>query len=54
LSCLVTWLLTGRSDSRIRLRKGGACLVKFDEQVRRDSGTLSWLLTPRQLARTSG
>jgi phosphohistidine phosphatase len=54
LGGLVTWLMTGKSDSRIRLRKGGACLLEFESQVRRDSGTLSWLLTPRQLARTSG
>jgi phosphohistidine phosphatase len=54
LSCLVTWLMTGRSQSRIRLRKGGACLLEFESQVRRDSGTLNWLLTPRQLARSSG
>jgi phosphohistidine phosphatase len=52
LSCLVTWLLTGKNDSRVRLRKGGACLLKFDDQVRRGLGTLSWLLTPRQLVRS--
>ncbi len=54
LGCLVTWLMTGRSESRIRLRKGGACLLEFESQVRRGSGTLNWLLAPRQLARSSG
>ena len=49
LSTLVTWLLTGRQESRILLKKGGACLLEFDLQPRRDSGTLSWLLTPAQL-----
>jgi len=31
------------------LKKAGACGVEFETAVRRDSGTLSWLLTPRQL-----
>lgn len=54
LSHLVTWLMTGRNDSRIRMRKGGACLVEFDAAIRGESGTLSWLLTPRQLAAERG
>lgn len=56
LGCLVTWLMSGRSESRIRLRKAGACLLEFESAVHRDSGTLSWLLTPRQLCsdRSSG
>lgn len=49
LSTLVTWLLTGQSDSRIELGKGGACLVEFELAPRRNTGTLIWLLTPRQL-----
>jgi len=49
LSTLVTWLLTGKAESRIRLKKAGAGGVEFETAVRRDSGTLSWLLTPRQL-----
>lgn len=50
LSSLVTWLIAGRHESRLRLRKGGACLIEFDSAVRHDSGILSWLATPRQLA----
>lgn len=53
LGALVTWLLTGRSESCIRLKKGGACLVEFESEPRRDSGTLNWLLTPRQLTTLS-
>lgn len=49
LSSLVTWLLRGRDESRLRLKKGGACLLEFESQPHRDSGTLNWLLTPRQL-----
>lgn len=54
LSTLVTWLLTGRGESRIRLKKGGACMLEFESDVKRDSGILNWLLTPRQLAQSSG
>jgi phosphohistidine phosphatase len=53
LSSLVTWLLAGGSQSRIRLKKGGACLLEFESQPERDSGRLMWLLTPRQLTRAS-
>ena len=51
LGTLVTWLLAGGNQSRIRLKKGGACLVEFDSEPQRDSGILNWLLTPRQLVR---
>jgi phosphohistidine phosphatase len=49
LTTLVTWLLTGHAESRLQLKKGGACLLEFDSRVKRDSGTLSWLMMPRQL-----
>jgi phosphohistidine phosphatase len=49
LTTLVTWLLTGRAESRVELKKGGACLLEFDSGVKRDSGILNWLLTPGQL-----
>jgi phosphohistidine phosphatase len=49
LSMLVTWLMTGSQESRIQLKKGGACLLEFESVPRRNSGTLLWLLTPRQL-----
>ena len=38
LGTLVTWLLAGGNQSRIRLKKGGACLVEFDAHPQRDSG----------------
>jgi phosphohistidine phosphatase len=49
LSGLATWLLTGNTQSRIELGKGGACLIEFEGAMRRNTGTLVWLLTPRQL-----
>jgi phosphohistidine phosphatase len=49
LSGLVTWLMTGNDESRIELKKGGACMLTFDSNVRRGAGTLLWLMSPRQL-----
>lgn len=49
LSGLVTWLMTGEKDSRIELKKGGACLLHFDGPAAAGKGTLRWLLTPSQL-----
>ena len=54
LSCLTTWLLTGKRESGVRLKKGGACLLEFEEEAQRGVGTLNWLLTPRQLAEKTG
>lgn len=49
LGALVTWLMTGSGESRVQLKKGGACMLDFDSEIRRNSGTLLWLMTPRQL-----
>ena len=49
LSTLVTWLMTGMQESRLQLKKGGACLLEFESAPRRNAGSLLWLLTPRQL-----
>lgn len=49
LGSLVTWLLMGSNDPRIELKKGGACLIEFESQPARKSGTCLWLLTPRML-----
>ena len=49
LGSLVTWLMSGGDQSRIQLKKGGACLLEFDSTPVHNSGTLLWLLTPKQL-----
>jgi phosphohistidine phosphatase len=49
LSGLVTWLMTGFDDSRLELKKGGACLLHFDDEPSKGTATLRWLLTPSQL-----
>ena len=51
LSGLVSWLLTGRADpSLVELRKGAACLLRFDDDLpQKGKACLEWLLQPRQL-----
>jgi phosphohistidine phosphatase len=49
LSRLVTWLVSGIDAERVALKKGGACLLKFDDPVAPGSATLRWLMTPTQL-----
>ena len=49
LSLLATWLIAGLDESRITLKKGGACLITFDKSAARGEGTLEWLLGRRQL-----
>jgi phosphohistidine phosphatase len=49
LSGLVTWLMTSAMDSRIELKKGGACLLGFEGKPAAGEATLRWALTPSQL-----
>ena len=49
LSTLVSWLMSGRRESQIDLKKGGVCLLRFDDSVAAGKGQLLWLLTPAQL-----
>jgi phosphohistidine phosphatase len=51
LGTLVTWLLSGRTDSHVVLKKGGACLVECDGAPGPATGRLLWLLTPATLRR---
>jgi phosphohistidine phosphatase len=55
LGSLVWWLLTGeRAEERIRLRKGGACLLDFDDRPRAGSAALVWSIPPSALRRLAG
>jgi phosphohistidine phosphatase len=49
LSELVTWLLSGLAESRVALKKGGACLIEFEGQPGAGVGVLQWLMTAGQL-----
>jgi phosphohistidine phosphatase len=54
LSTLVTWLLCGQEESKVQLRKGGACLIELEGAPRAGAAILLWLQPPkalRQLAR---
>ena len=54
LSTLATWLMCGGKESRIALKKGGACFLSFDGVPRRSTGKLEWLLQPDQLRALAG
>lgn len=54
LGILVTWLLTGVRESRIALRKSGACLLELEGSPRRGGAVLAWLMGPEQLQRAAG
>lgn len=49
LSGLVTWLMTSGTDSRIELKKGGACLLRFDRAPSPGEAILRWALMPSHL-----
>lgn len=49
LSGLVTWLMTGTTESRLELKKGAACLVELSRAPAAGAATLRWALTPSQL-----
>jgi len=49
LGFLVGWLLTGRHQSLIELKKGGACLLEFDGTPAPGDAMLLWALAPRHL-----
>jgi phosphohistidine phosphatase len=49
LGFLVGWLLTGRHASFVELRKGGACLLEFQDEPSAGGAVLLWALAPRQL-----
>ena len=52
LSTFATWMMAGINDSRIDLKKGGACLLLFDDAPAKGTGTLRWLMGPKELAAT--
>ncbi|HEX6309905.1 MAG TPA: phosphoglycerate mutase family protein [Longimicrobiales bacterium] len=55
---LVGWLLTGRKDAIVEIKKGGAVMlevhVRGDHAVKAGSATLLWSLAPRQLRLLGG
>lgn len=50
LGALATWLMTGSEESRVEMKKGGACLLVFDKRAKKGAGTLRWLMGPKELS----
>ncbi|ALG66684.1 SixA phosphatase family protein [Beggiatoa leptomitoformis] len=46
---LATWLLTKHVYNWLSLKKGGACLLSFENKVDVGEAQLCWMLTPNQL-----
>ena len=54
LGSLISWMLTGEAiEGRFALRKGGACLVEFDDRPRMGKARLIWSLPPSVLRRVT-
>lgn len=49
LGFLVGWLLTGRNDSFVDFKKGGAVLLEFDDPPSGGNAVLAWALPPKIL-----
>lgn len=49
LSLILSWLLTGNERRIFAFRKGGACLIEFEDEPAAGTATLLWALTPAQL-----
>jgi phosphohistidine phosphatase len=49
LGHFVAWCVAGEERSLIDLRKGGACLLRFDDAPSQGHGGLIWLLPPTTL-----
>jgi phosphohistidine phosphatase len=54
LGLWISWACAGIRDSFVPLKKGGACLIEFEEELQPGLAVLQWVLTPRQLRRLGG
>jgi phosphohistidine phosphatase len=54
LSKLASWLMFGKKDSHLELKKGGACMLAFDDAAAPGAATLEWLLQPSHLRALAG
>ncbi|MEW5916668.1 MAG: phosphohistidine phosphatase SixA [Gemmatimonadota bacterium] len=46
---LVTWLMTGSTESHVVFKKGGVCLLDLGVRPSAGGALMHWLLTPAQL-----
>jgi phosphohistidine phosphatase len=54
LGGLVTWLMTGSDEARVELKKGAACMLRFERAPSKGEATLRWALAPAQLRTLAG
>lgn len=54
LSRLATYLVCGADQSAVELKKGAACLIRFDGKPRRGGGLLVWAMSPKALRGLAG
>lgn len=51
LGIFVSWMMTGLKESFIAFKKGGACMLQIDGEVRAGHAKLVWLLKSSHLRR---
>lgn len=49
LGILASWFIWGSTDSHIELKKGAACLIRFESGPVKAAGTLRWLMDTKML-----
>lgn len=49
LGAFVSWALTGLRESFVPMKKGGACLLEFSEDVKAGRAALLWAIRPAEL-----
>lgn len=54
LGILASWLMSGATDSHIELKKGAACLIRFEAHPAKGAGTLRWLMNAKMLRAVAG
>lgn len=54
LGRLVTYLIAGSDQPRVDLKKGGACLIRFEGKPEAGGGRLTWALPPKVLRGLAG
>ncbi len=53
LSSFISFLMTGKPEAAITLKKGGVCLLTADDFRRARRAALQWLLTPEIMVKLS-
>lgn len=49
LGLLASWVTCGSTDTHVELKKGAACLIRFDDGLAKGAGLLRWLMDSKML-----